>query len=282
MRITRFILLSLAFSVTGCVNSVFYQPNRVVYRTSESFSTHVQDVYFESLDGTRLHGWFLPATGTPLGTVIHFHGNAQNLTAHSTYLDWLPAQNFNVFIFDYRGYGQSEGRPNRDGITQDSIAALRYVHTRRDVDPDRVVIFAQSIGCANALAALANERFAGVRAVALDSSFYSYRSIVRDKIKLFPVLSWFRWPLSYIVVSNGKSPSAYISKVAPVPLLMFHGTADIVVPYHHGQWLFAKANEPKLFSTVEGGQHTDALIRHASEYRPLLVKFFVDALDAPR
>ncbi len=282
MRFFRFSLFLLAIALTGCVNGLFYFPNHTVYRTSESFSTHVEDVYFESLDGTKLHGWFLPASGAARGTVVHFHGNAQNLTAHSAYMDWMPAQNFNVFIFDYRGYGQSQGRPNRSGLVKDSIAALRHVRGRRDVDPNRIVIFAQSVGCANALAALAEENFAGVRAVALDSSFYSYRSIVRDKIKLIPVLSWFRWPLSYLVVSNGKSPAAFVSRVSPIPLLILHGTADVVVPFHHGQWLYEKAKDPKTFSAVPEGQHADALIQHASEYRPLLVKFFVDALDAPR
>lgn len=278
MRPKILIVLPL-FLLAGCVNNLFYHPDRRVYRAPESFSTHVQDVYFRSLDGTRLHGWFLPAAGVARGTVVHFHGNAQNLTAHSGYLDWLPAQGFNVFLFDYRGYGQSEGEPNRTGLRSDAIAALRYIRSRPDVDATRLVVLGQSLGGAVALDALAREGFDGIRAVALDSTFYSYRSIVRDKIKLIPILAWFRWPLSYLVVSNGQSPSATIARVAPVPLLIFHGTRDPVVPYHHAEWLFERAGEPKTLARVDGGGHTDALTRQAATFRPLLVKFFADALE---
>ncbi len=273
-------LLTLALS--GCVNNLFFQPTRRIYRTSESLPIEVQDVWFKSLDGTPLHAWFMPAKGQARGTVIHFHGNAQNLTAHSGYVDWLPAQGFNVFIFDYRGYGQSQGVPSRAGLRDDSVAAIRYVKARKDVDPDRIVILGQSLGAANALAALAVEGFDSVRAVALDSSFFSYRSIVRDKIALIPVLSWFRWPLSFLIVSNSKSPSATIAKVAPTPLLILHGTDDHVVPFHHAQWLDKAARRPKNFVAIEHGAHTDALMRNAQTFRPLLVQFFVDALDAPR
>jgi pimeloyl-ACP methyl ester carboxylesterase len=95
-----------------------------------------------------------------------------------------------------------------------------------------------------------------------------------DKMRQIPVVAWFRRPLSYLVVSNARSPAAVIARIAPTPLLLIHGTDDQVIPYQHGELLFAAAKDPKTFVTVPGGQHTDALTRDDPIYRKLLVTFF--------
>ncbi|MCE9615618.1 MAG: alpha/beta hydrolase [Lentisphaerae bacterium] len=262
----------------GCANGVFYQPNHKVYQTPASRGLAYEAVTFTSADGTPLSGWFIPAVGPPIGTVIHFHGNAQNMTAHFSFVGWLPAAGFNVFVFDYRGYGQSGGKPERRGVYADGVAAIRYVAGRPDVDPQRLVVFAQSLGGANAIAVLARHPFPGVRAAAIESSFSSYRGIARDKIALIPVLSWVRWPLSFLVVGNAYSPDALVDRLPPIPLLFIHGTDDVVVPYRHSEILFARAHEPKTLWTVEHGRHTEAFMRFGSRYREPLVAFFAQAL----
>ncbi len=93
-----------------------------------------------------------------------------------------------------------------------------------------------------------------------------------------PLLSLLRWPLSYLLIGDGYSPAAVVEKIAPVPLLIIHGTADAVVPYHHGKELYARAGEPKEFWTIEGGTHTGAFIDPGSPYRLRLVEFFDRAL----
>jgi fermentation-respiration switch protein FrsA (DUF1100 family) len=267
--------------LAGCVNGYFFHPTRVTYQTPRELGLPYEHVEFESLDGTRLAGWFVPARGRPLGTVIHFHGNAQNMSAHFSFVSWLPEEGFNVFVFDYRGYGQSEGAPDRDGVYEDSVAALRYVASRGDVDGDRLIVLGQSLGGANAMAALARDDAPEVRAVVLDSVFYSYRSIVRDKIALIPVLGLLRWPLSHLVVGNAHSPSRSVKKLPAVPVLFIHGTGDAVVPYHHSVELYEKAHEPKAFWTVEGGRHADAFVRPNEPYRKALVAFLTSAVAAP-
>jgi uncharacterized protein len=181
-------LLVLLMLSSGCASRFLYYPDHKVYQTPQQKGLKFEEVNFTSSDGTALTGWFVPATGKAIGTVIHFHGNAQNMTAHFSFVDWLPFEGFNVFTFDYRGYGRSGGTPQRQGVYDDCVAAITYVQKRPDVDRNSLLIFGQSLGGANALAVLGEKRFDGIKAVAIDSTFYSYRSIVRDKIGEMPII----------------------------------------------------------------------------------------------
>ena len=276
------IIFLSSFFLSGCVNGLFYFPDNIVYRTPSERFLEYQDVFFSSRDGTKLHGWFLPAKKSPIGTVIHFHGNAQNLTAHSSFVDWLPGEGFNLFTFDYRGYGRSEGSPDRQGVYEDCIAAIEYIKTREDIDQEKILILGQSLGGTNAVTVLGKNRFTGIQAVVADSAFFSYRTIVRDKIGGIPLLSLLKWPLSYVIVSNKHSPESVIHKISPLPILLIHGTSDQVIPYHHSKWLFSMAKEPKILWTIEGGRHTEAFTEFGSLYRKRLVKFYKESLSKDR
>jgi fermentation-respiration switch protein FrsA (DUF1100 family) len=261
----------------GCATPLFYHPDQRVYRTPDSRGLEYEDVVFTSKDGTRLHGWFLPARGDVRGTVVHCHGNAQNITAQFGFVDWLPAQGFNVFTFDYRGYGRSEGEPGKRGLLEDCEAALTYVKSRPGVDPSRLFLFGQSLGGVNAIVTLARNPEYGIRAAAFESSFASYRAIVRDKIKLIPVLSWFRWPLSYVVVGNRYSADHYIGKTPPIPVAIIHGTSDRVVSYQHALRLMEKASANTELWTVDNGDHVEAFTKYRAQYAPRLVDFYLRA-----
>jgi fermentation-respiration switch protein FrsA (DUF1100 family) len=271
-------VLLLTLPIQGCVSGMFYQPDRKTYDSPDRHGLKYEQIAFQSKDGTRLTGWFVPAVGAPRGTVIHFHGNAQNMTAHFGFVSWLPAQGFNLFVFDYRGYGASAGRPNRRGVYEDSLAALDYIAARPGIDHNRLLVLGQSLGGANAIAAVGSRPPGGIRAVAIDSAFASYQGIVRDKIAAIPILSYLRNPLSHLLIGNDLSPEAVVANIAPTPLLIIHGTADPVVPYSHGKRLFELAREPKKFWTIEGGEHTEAFADPASPYRQRLVAFFDEAL----
>lgn len=129
-----FVVVCLMVS-SGCASKYFYYPTSTVHQTPAQHRLKYEDVTFRSKDGTKLNGWFLPAPGKPIGTVIHFHGNAQNMTAHFSFVDWIPREGFNLFVFDYRGYGESGGSPSRLGLYEDALAAIDYVKSRADVDP---------------------------------------------------------------------------------------------------------------------------------------------------
>ncbi|MBI4423003.1 MAG: alpha/beta hydrolase [Elusimicrobia bacterium] len=260
-------LLACGFAA-GCTN-VFFQPSRRGFYRPENFGAKYEVVYFHSGDDTLLTGLFFPAgEDGAKGTVVHFHGNGQNMTTHFLGSYWLAKASFNVFVFDYRGYGASEGKPSVEGAVSDGVAALDYVRSRPDVDPKRVVAFGQSLGAAFALAAVVR-RPEGVRAVVLESPFSSFRSIARSKLKLIPVLGWLRWPLAWLLVSDRHNPSVSVERLA-CPLLVVHGDVDQVVPLGEGQALFGKAREPKLLWTVPGGGHTEAFTRLGFEYQERL------------
>jgi hypothetical protein len=219
--------------------------------------------------------WFHSAAAPALGTVVHFHGNGQNVTSHYTLSYWLAAEGFNVFAFDYRGYGESEGAPSMRGAVQDSVAALRWAAERPGVDPDRMLVFGQSLGGAMALAAVVNSGLS-VKAVALEGVFYSYRSVGRAVLRN-NALTWaFQW-LPYLVVTGRDAPADTIRRLPPCRTLFIHGEADHIVPLSEGLRLYALAPEPKAFIRTPG-DHLDAFSVYRSLYGPRLTAFFKEAL----
>lgn len=182
-----------------------------------------ESVEFTAKDGTRLHGWFIPSAIGPaenaIATVIHAHGNAGNMSAHWPLVSWLPERNFNVFMFDYRGFGKSKGRPSQAGLLDDTQSAINVVRHRSDVNPQRLVLFGQSIGGANMVSALGNGDREGIRAVILDSTFASYSSIANQMI-----------PGSGFFMDDSYNAERFIAEVSPIPVLIIHGKADRVIP----------------------------------------------------
>ena len=270
----RVALLLLTTMLAGCIESAFYHPDHVLYSTPAELGLEFETVVFTGNDGTRLSGWFLPATGyknprNAKGTVIHFHGNAQNMSAHWQFVAWLPRRGFNVFVFDYRGYGASQGSPEPKGVFEDSDSALNYVRSRKDVDPERLLVFGQSLGGTNAIDVVGKGNRAGVKAIAIEATFFSYSSIASDK---FPGAGSF--------LDDAYSADKYIGNLAPIPLLLIHGTSDAVIPYAHSVRLLDKANEPKKLITVEGGGHIEALTpRFGTKYQDAVLDFFDGALS---
>ena len=266
-------VLVLLLALAGCAQGLFYQPDRVLYDTPARAGLTYEQVVFPSRDGTRLVGWFIPAAGyadprNAKGTVVHFHGNAQNLSAHWRYVEWLPRRGFNLFVFDYRGYGASEGRPEPKGVFEDSSSALDYVRLRRDVDPQRLLVLGQSLGGANAIAAVGAGNRSGVKAVAIEATFFSYSSIASEKLSGAGSL-----------MDDTYSPERFVGALAPTPFLLLHGGADPVIPYSHSERLFERAGEPKRLVRVEGAGHTEALTpRFGTQYQDLLIEFFDTAL----
>jgi len=262
-------LLLTVVATQGC-NSWFYHPNSHLYRSVGAIEG-AEELTFASKDGTRLNAWFLPALGEQKGTVVYFHGNALNLTNHISYVDWLPAHGFDVFIFDYRGFGKSEGSPSRSGIHEDSVAALEHVRSRDDVDADRILVFAQSLGGACATAAL-GESGIKVCGVALDSTFGHYISMGNE---LLGGTFW-TYPLAWLLLSNSHSPADSIANLAPTPILCVHSLADPLVPIRQGRALYEAALEPKAFWEVPARGHPIATSSQATRQR--LLQFFVTCL----
>jgi len=243
-RVAAWVVLVVLGCTGGCT-SVFFQPLVAHLHTPDELGLAYEDVYFNTSDGLKLHGWFLPAQVPARATILFLHGNAENISTHVASVYWLPAHGFNVFLPDYRGYGRSQGTPSLAGAQEDIDSAFRYVIGRRDVDPHRVVVFGQSLGGALAAHYVAHTpQRDRIRALVIESAFASYRGIAREKLAGF-WLSWpLQWPLSF-TVDDAYSPIRSIGDVSPIPLLIIHGEDDAIVPPAHAQKLYEAAKPPK-------------------------------------
>jgi fermentation-respiration switch protein FrsA (DUF1100 family) len=252
--------------------SNFYFPDRINYDSPHRLGLAYEEISFSSADGTMLWGWFIPARdmekpGDARGTVIHMHGNAQNLTAHWGFAEWIPDRGFNLFVFDYRGFGKSQGEPDPKGIFEDATAAIDYVRSRTDIDIGRLFVFGQSLGGMLAIAsAAANPQ--GIRAVLAEAPVHSYSMWVNDLL-----------PGAGDILDDTYTAGAYVARLAPIPLLLVHGTSDQVVAYPHSVRLLTEAGNPADLATIEHGEHVDAMTdRHGTRYRDMMISFFEDVM----
>ncbi len=257
-------------------DSLFYYPSKTIYYTPEELSLEYEDVTFETSDGVKLSGWFFPATGKAKGTVIHFHGNAGNVTAHFSLSCWLVWEGYNVLVFDYRGYGKSEGKVTRAGTIRDGHAALDYVLSRGDVDPQRILAFGQSLGGAVATVVAAERE--EIRAVVLDSTFSSYRRIGSRHLQK---MLFFKWPCDLIAaagLSNDYDPINYVTRIAPRPLLVIASTEDEICFSELGRELFAAAAEPKEFVLVPKSGHLETVAEDVDGVQGKILRLFERAV----
>lgn len=251
------IVLLLCLSLAGCAGQFFHPMSRHVSLPSDRGLAY-EDVRLTAADGTRLHGWFLPARAPARGTVLFLHGNAENISTHIASVAWLPARGYHVLLIDYRGFGASAGTPSVEGALQDVDAAMRWLLARRDIDQRRIVVFGQSLGAALAIHFVAHSKHRPhIRALIADSAFSSYRGIVREKLSDF----WLTWPLQVPLswtVSDAHSPVHSVARLAPVPVLFLHGDHDPIIPADHSRRLYREASEPKQLWIVPGGRHIEA------------------------
>lgn len=262
----------------GC-NHVFYYPDAEIRGTPRDQNLAYEDVNFAAADGTKLHGWFLPAKSSPaVATVLHLHGNAGNITGHYRFIDWMPARGLNVLTFDYRGYGRSEGFVTREGTLADGLAALDYLRSRKDVDATRIVLFGQSLGGAVG-AEIAAQRRGQLRAIVIDSAFSSYREIASHHVHAKPLLAVMGWWFPFMV-PIGLDPIDAVAKISPTPLLIMHGKNDAVVPWTMSNDLFRAARDPKQIWIADGMDHTQVWANQKDEARRRLMEFLDSSLSA--
>ncbi len=217
-----------------------------------------EDAWFTSPDGLRLHGWYA-GRDDPRAVVLFCHGNAGNVTHRAETLYTLnELVGASVLIFDYRGYGRSEGKPDEEGILADARAARAWLAERAGVAERDVVVMGRSVGGAVAVDLAAKD---GARALVLESTFTSVPDLAAHHYPWLPVRRLLRTRFdSLSKISNYHGP-----------LLESHGDADTIVPYPLGRRLFDAANDPKQFFPIPGGDHNDFPPR---EYYEALVAFF--------
>ena len=217
-------------------------PGRSLDASPADIGLDYEDVHIDTADGERLHGWYLPAAHSR-SVLLFFHGNAGNISHRLESIAIFNRLDLDVLIVDYRGYGQSSGKPSETGIYRDARAAWDYLTQRRGIEPGRIVLFSRSLG-GSVAAWLAAQLPAGEAPAALivESSFTSGADMARRLYPIFPARLLTR--LEYPVVE-------YVAR-SPCPVLVVHSRDDEIIPFAMGQALFDAAPPPKSFHELRG------------------------------
>lgn len=238
---------------------IFY-PTAPIDQTPANYRLPFDDVFLTTADGVRLHGWFIPHPSAKV-TLIWFHGNAGNISHRLENIRLLrDSVKLNIFIFDYRGYGRSEGRVSEEGTYKDGEAAFDYLRSRRDIDSKRIVFFGRSLGAAVAAELATRE---GCLALILETPFVSIREMARVAFPFLPIGSLLR--TRYDVVEKVRR--------IKTPLLVLHGDQDEIVPFAQGRKVFEAAPQPKEFYTIRGARHNDTYLVGGDAYFAALTDF---------
>lgn len=273
----RAVLLAAALLLGGC-SQLFLHPNQEQVLHPDKLGLRYEDVWLTAPDGAKLHGWYLPADRAR-GSVLHLHGNAENISTFIAAVHWLPARGYNVLLLDYRGYGRSEGTASLVNVHEDAALALRYLLDRPGGGP--VAVFGQSLGGSAAIYAVAHEsRKERIGAVIAEGAFSSYSRIAREKMNRF----WLTWPLQWplsLLFSDRYAAEDAVAQLGPVPLLLIHGERDEVVPASHARILHDAARGPRELWLVPRGRHVDTFTRapEREENRERLARY-LDSMRA--
>ena len=259
-----------AVMILGLEKFALFFPDRPLGATPRSEGLAYDDVRFPASDGVMLHGWLVPAPGARV-TLVWFHGNAGNIGDRVHNIGLLHrVLGANVFIFDYRGYGQSQGSLadlSEEATYRDGKGALAYLRARPDVSATRLVYFGRSLGAAVAVELARAQPPAGL---ILETAFTTLEDVARVHYPFVPL-----WFLRTKYESLRKIPEVR------VPLLILHGDRDEVVPLEQAKRLYAAANEPKQLYVVRGAEHNNTYVIGGAAYFDVWSRFLKSLEDRP-
>jgi len=234
-----------------------YFPMREIEVFPDMAGLAYEDCGFTSRDGKKLHGWFLPNKDVKF-TLLFCHGNGGNVSHRIQKLLMLSQLGLEIFIFDYRGYGKSQGRPSEIGLYMDAQAAYDYLVSKRGAEPERIVLYGESLGGAVAINLAISKN---IKAIILEDTFSSVRDMARVT---FPYVPAFLVSAKYDSVSKIKNISS--------PKLIIHSINDDIIPYSLSEKLFEAASEPKTFLKLTGS-HNTAFLDSEVTYRSGIKEF---------
>jgi fermentation-respiration switch protein FrsA (DUF1100 family) len=227
-------------------------PSRRLDGTPRQVGLSFKSVELSTEDGVKLHGWFIPHE-MPRATLLFFHGNAGNISHRLESLALFNDLGLAVFIIDYRGYGNSEGRPSEQGIYEDAQAAWRYLTETRGIPEQKILLFGRSLGGAIAAYIAAKKNAMGV---VLESTFTSVPDMAAELYPWLPARRLVRYHY------NTLERMEAINR----PVMVVHSRHDEIIPFNHGRALFEQANEPKRFLELSG-DHNYGFMRELDRYR---------------
>ena len=228
-------------------HSQVYHPDRVLCATGHELGRPFEDVRFKASDGIDLHGWFFPChSDSPRKhlAVLVCHGNAGNISHRLFLTRALLESGLNVFLFDYRGFGQSHGQPDESGTYFDAQAAYAWLR-QKGFAGQNIIAFGESLGGGVASELAMRETIGGL---VLQSTFSCIPDIGAELFPWLPV----RWMATIKYDTCAKLPNI------KVPVMIMHSRDDELIRFHHAEKNFARANEPKLLFELKG-EHNESV-----------------------
>ena len=263
--------IGIAVYVGCCLLVVFrqsryvYYPDRRIDIVPSQLDMAFEDLTLETEDGEKVGAWFVPVASNAAEavTILFCHGNAGDIGDRVGSVRTFHDLGFNILVFDYRGYGTSTGRPTEKGTYLDVRAAWDYLTVQRAIQPGRIAVFGRSLGGSVASWMAAQEEPA---ALIIESTFTSASDMAARMFPFLPV----RW------LTRFRYDTLARIKDIHCPVLVAHGRQDEMIPFSHGERIFAAANEPKAFVPINGG-HNDGGLDVSPEYQKQLKAFVLDA-----
>jgi hypothetical protein len=257
------IIALLVFNYPTIENYFIFFPDPSLKHNLQTLQINYEDIFFSTSDGQRLNGWFfLQKKGAPV--ILLCHGNAGNISYWLEQTWLLLKQDLNVFIFDYRGYGRSNGRPSEQGIYQDGLAAFDFLVKEKGIPANEIIPYGVSLGGAVALEIGLHRP---VRSIILEGAFTSIKDMARNIPPFYPFVPFL--PDHYNNLEKIKQ--------IKVPKLLIHGELDEVVPFKMGKRLFEAAGGVKYFYPVKNASHNDIYLYGGIGYYKMISRFARDS-----
>lgn len=227
-----------------------YHPDRNYPGTpADNGMQKTQELRVRTEDGLSLLAWFSPPREKEGRVVVLYHGNAGDISSRAYKMRQFMAAGYGVYLCEYRGYGGNPGSPTEEGIYKDARSALHWLEAK-GYKRSQWILYGESLGSGPAVQMAVEFQ---LKYMVLEGAFSSAADVAEEKYFWLPA----RFLLKDKFNNIGKIKSVHAS------LLMLHGDKDQVVSYHLAQKLYAAANMPKKFVTIEGGGHNDLYEYHA-------------------
>jgi len=281
--IFRYCLLVSVLFLSAC-SSFLFVPIKELPVTPDAAEILYDDVYLDTADGLKLHGWRLYADDdwfdrgklgksrddqTVAGTILFLHGNGDNVSTQLPNTFWLVKEGYDLYAFDYREYGLSQGKAELHATISDIELMIAYV-VKRLPENEKLIVMGHSLGGAMAIYAVAHSDYRDrIEALITIEAFSDYHDVTQDVLSKSWLFWLFQWPLSF-TVDNSYRPLDSIGSISPVPVAIIHSQSDEMIPMYHAERLFAAAKDPKTFLLINSN-HSNILI--SKENRQVLFDY---------
>lgn len=268
-RILVLAYIGLAIALYLGQSNLVYMPSQELIDTPATIGLKFDDVQLTTKDSVNLDSWFVPAKDNDQigkGVILFCHGNGGNIGNRVSYLPIFKDLGLATFLFDYRGYGKSEGKPSEEGTYNDVEAAWQYLTQEKQIPPQKIIIYGESLG--GAIASYLAQKISqqdgknSAGGLILASTFTSISDRAAELYPFMPI----RFLSRFSYNSIDRLP------IIKIPILVIHSIDDEIIPFHHGDRNFQVANQPKKLVTLRG-DHNGGFLDSLETYRNGLKEF---------